>query len=138
MKGGPFALSLPWPDLALGDFRIVSEKWTDQCEDCSLNKKRSLLKRKTRRLKTSSGSGYSGILGGCSYLPKCEGGPMYLVWGALLGSPTDSGLKESLTTRFQSLAYIFRLRVDTYLSLVESVSDEVPLCNLVERAPILI
>ena len=24
---------------ALGDFRIVSENWTDQCEDCSLKKK---------------------------------------------------------------------------------------------------
>ena len=44
MKGGPFGLSLPWPDLALGGFRIVSKKWTDQCEDCSLKKKRSLLR----------------------------------------------------------------------------------------------
>ena len=35
--------SLPGPDLALVDFRIVSKKWTDQCEDCSLKKKRSLL-----------------------------------------------------------------------------------------------
>ena len=25
--------------LALGGFRIVSKKWTDQCEDCSLNLK---------------------------------------------------------------------------------------------------
>ena len=25
--------------LALGGFRIVSKKWTDQCEDCSLKKK---------------------------------------------------------------------------------------------------
>ena len=25
--------------LALGGFRIVSEKWTDQCDDCSLKKK---------------------------------------------------------------------------------------------------
>ena len=40
MKGGPFGLSLPWPDLASGGFRIVSKKWTDQCEDCSLKKKR--------------------------------------------------------------------------------------------------
>ena len=32
MKGGPFALSLPWPDLALGGFRDVPKKWTDQCE----------------------------------------------------------------------------------------------------------
>ena len=40
MKGGPFGLSLPWPDLALGGFRIVSKKWTDQCEDCSLKKKK--------------------------------------------------------------------------------------------------
>ena len=39
-KGG---LSLPRPDLALGGFRIVSRKWTDQCEDCSLKKKSSLL-----------------------------------------------------------------------------------------------
>ena len=33
-----FALA---PDLALGvgGFRIVSKKWTDQCEDCSLKKK---------------------------------------------------------------------------------------------------
>ena len=38
---GRFGLRLPWPDLALGGFRIVSEKWTDQCEDCSLKKKRS-------------------------------------------------------------------------------------------------
>ena len=32
-----FALA---PDLALGvgGFRIVSKKWTDQCEDCSLKK----------------------------------------------------------------------------------------------------
>ena len=28
--------------LALGGFWIVSKKWTDQCEDCSLKKKRSL------------------------------------------------------------------------------------------------
>ena len=32
MKGGPFALSLPWPDLALGGFRNISKNWTDQCE----------------------------------------------------------------------------------------------------------
>ena len=38
MKGGPFGLSLRWPDLASGGFRIVSKKWTDQCEDCSLKK----------------------------------------------------------------------------------------------------
>ena len=25
--------------LALGSLRIVSKKWTDQCEDCSLRKK---------------------------------------------------------------------------------------------------
>ena len=56
-KGGPFrhvrfcrflekvkneredlGLSLPWRDLALGGFMIVSKKWTDQCEDCSLKK----------------------------------------------------------------------------------------------------
>ena len=39
MKGGPFGLSLPRPDLALGGFRNVSKKWTDQSEDCSLKKK---------------------------------------------------------------------------------------------------
>ena len=38
IEGGPFGLSLPWPDLALGGFRNVSKKWTDQCEDCSLKK----------------------------------------------------------------------------------------------------
>ena len=35
---GSFVLSLPWPDLALGGFRKVSKKWTDQSEDCSLKK----------------------------------------------------------------------------------------------------
>ena len=46
-KGGTFGLSLPWPDLALGGFRIVSKKWTDQCEDCSLKvaKSRSVPKK---------------------------------------------------------------------------------------------
>ena len=36
MKGGTL-----WTKstLASGDFRIVSKKWTDQCEDCSLKKK---------------------------------------------------------------------------------------------------
>ena len=55
MKGGPFGdkrnfgkvaqgtlwtkfASLPGPDLALVGFRIVSKKWTDQCEDFSLKK----------------------------------------------------------------------------------------------------
>ena len=33
---GPFGLSLSRPDLALGGFRNVSQKWTDQCQDCSL------------------------------------------------------------------------------------------------------
>ena len=28
---------------ALGGFRIVSKKWTDQCEDCSLKKKKQSL-----------------------------------------------------------------------------------------------
>ena len=42
MKGGHFGLSLPGPDLALVGFRIVSKKWTDQCEDCSLKKKQSV------------------------------------------------------------------------------------------------
>ena len=37
----PFALSLHWPDLTLGGFRIVSKKWTDQCEDCSLKKNKT-------------------------------------------------------------------------------------------------
>ena len=40
MKGGPFGLSLPRPDLALGGFRIVSKKWTDQCEGCNLKKQK--------------------------------------------------------------------------------------------------
>ena len=42
-----------------GGFRIVSKKWTDQCEDCSLKKKNShcysrafFLKRIERRIKT--------------------------------------------------------------------------------------
>ena len=43
MKGGTlwtkFA-SLPGPDLALGGFRNVPKKWTDQCEVCGLNKKK--------------------------------------------------------------------------------------------------
>ena len=41
-KGGTFGLSLPGSDLALGvgGFRIVSKKWTNQCEDCSLKKKK--------------------------------------------------------------------------------------------------
>ena len=35
MKGGPFGLSLPWSDLALGGFRNVSEKRTAQnCNIC--------------------------------------------------------------------------------------------------------
>ena len=62
MKGGPFGLSLPWPDLALGSFRNVSKKWTDQCEDCSLKIKKGhcytrafFLKRKTRLLKMGHG-----------------------------------------------------------------------------------
>ena len=44
---------------ALDGFRIVSKKWTDQCEDCSLKKKKGhcysrafFLKRIKRRLKT--------------------------------------------------------------------------------------
>ena len=31
---------MPWPDLALGGFRKVSKKWTDQCEVCDLKKKK--------------------------------------------------------------------------------------------------
>ena len=49
--------------LASGGFRIVSKKWTDQCEDCSLKKKKGhcysrafFLKRKTRRLKMTQKS----------------------------------------------------------------------------------
>ena len=44
---------------ALSGLRIVSKKWTDQCEDCSLKKEKGhcysrafFLERKTRRLKT--------------------------------------------------------------------------------------
>ena len=37
--------------LALGGFRIVSEKWTDQCDDCSLKKKE---KNKTRTSKVGA------------------------------------------------------------------------------------
>ena len=57
---GPFGLSLPWPDLALGGFRNVSKTWTDQCEGCGLTKKIKkghfysrafFLERKMRRLK---------------------------------------------------------------------------------------
>ena len=57
MKGGPFALSLPWPDLALGlsGFRNFSEKWTDQCDSEEKKghcKSRAFfLKRKKRLLK---------------------------------------------------------------------------------------
>ena len=40
MRRGPFALSLPWPDLALGGLRNVSKKCTDQCEVCGLKKKK--------------------------------------------------------------------------------------------------
>ena len=40
MKGGPFTLSLQWPDLALGSFRSFSIKWSDQCEVCGLKKKK--------------------------------------------------------------------------------------------------
>ena len=40
MKGGPFALSLPWLDLAFGGFSDVPKKWTDQCEWCGLKKKK--------------------------------------------------------------------------------------------------
>ena len=64
MKGGPFGQSLPWRDLALGGFSIVSKKWTDQCEDCSLKKKSHcysrafFLKRKTRRLKIEKVHGF--------------------------------------------------------------------------------
>ena len=39
MKGGPFGLSLPWSDLALGGLWNVSKKWTDQCEVCGLTNK---------------------------------------------------------------------------------------------------
>ena len=68
-----FGLRLPHPDLALGGFRIVSKKWTDQREDCSLKKKSHCycrefcLKRKTRRLKTLISS-----IGNSSSLPDCQ------------------------------------------------------------------
>ena len=42
MKGGPTALSMPWfvcRTGRLGGFMIVTKKWTDQCEDCSLKEK---------------------------------------------------------------------------------------------------
>ena len=47
-KRGPFALSLPWPDLALGGFSTalggfsdVPKKWTNQCEWRGLKKKQA-------------------------------------------------------------------------------------------------
>ena len=43
---GTFWTKSPSAELGLrcsGGFRIVSKKWTDQCEDCSLKKKKSLL-----------------------------------------------------------------------------------------------
>ena len=60
MIGGPFGVRLPWADLASGALRrIVKSGPIDQCEDCSLKKKKGhcysrafFLKRKTRRLKT--------------------------------------------------------------------------------------
>ena len=42
-KIGPFGLSLPRPDLALGGFRIIFKKWTDQCEVCGLKKVTALV-----------------------------------------------------------------------------------------------
>ena len=39
MTGGTFGQIWLFPDLALGGFRIVSKKWTDQCEDCSMKRK---------------------------------------------------------------------------------------------------
>ena len=43
-KGGTLCTKFALAGLgALGGFRIVSKKRTDQCEDCSLKKKRSLL-----------------------------------------------------------------------------------------------
>ena len=42
MKGGTFCTKFALAGLgALGGFRIVSKQWTDQCEDCSLKKKKS-------------------------------------------------------------------------------------------------
>ena len=41
MKGGTLWTPFPLAGLGLrcsGGFRIVSKKWTDQCEDCSLTK----------------------------------------------------------------------------------------------------
>ena len=41
MKGGTLWRQKNFEKLrALGGFRIVSKKWTDQCEDCSLKKTR--------------------------------------------------------------------------------------------------
>ena len=40
-KGGTLCTKFALAGLdALGGFRIVSKKWTDQCEDCSLKKKK--------------------------------------------------------------------------------------------------
>ena len=64
---------LPWRDLALGGFRIVSKKWTDQCEDCSLKKKKGhcysrafFLKRIKRRLKKTVRVGHFSFKGKCA------------------------------------------------------------------------
>ena len=35
---------------ALGNFRIVSKKWIDQCEDCSLKKKKLKIEKKNFRI----------------------------------------------------------------------------------------
>ena len=39
MKEGTNWTRFAWADLVLGGFRIVSKKWTDQCEECGLKKK---------------------------------------------------------------------------------------------------
>ena len=59
-KGGPFGVKFALGGLGLRCCAQDCKKWTDQCEDCSLKKKKGhcysrafFLKRKTRRLKTS-------------------------------------------------------------------------------------
>ena len=57
--GGPFGVKFALGGLGLRCSARDCKKWTDQCEDCSLKKKKGhcysrafFLKRKTRRLKT--------------------------------------------------------------------------------------
>ena len=64
MKGGPFGVKFALGGLGLRCSAQDCKKWTDQCEDCSLKKKKKkghcysrafFLKRKTRRLKMDTG-----------------------------------------------------------------------------------